>query len=1135
MKKYGYSLNTVLLTALLVGTRVVPFFAQPSELRFESLKSVVGENASGMARIIQDHQGYLWICYDTEGLFRYDGYSLTRYQYRPFDPYSLSQNIIYTFFIDKRDTIWLGTPEGLCRFDRNTGTFDRLNPLYSPSVPDLGNVSSIAEDDQGALWIGNFEGHLWRYDRGSNRFKELTKDLPYASLPGQSNEFHEGIIHLLKTGDGHMWIASTAGLFRTRTVSGKLEDPLAFIPFLDLSETSASAVAKNVFFLYEDRQKMIWLMVEPDGLYRLDPVARDFKHFNADPDVPGSISSNGHVSSISQIVEDDDQNLWIATRNGLNRLNKERTAFKTWYENPSDPYGLQSGVISTLGFEKGGNLLIMTPKGLQQAHLKPKNFKLLLYQPEKLNTIIRNEITAVTEDPGGQIWIGTWGRGMKLWDNEKGIIRSWQHKPNDPLGLRSNVIAAIIRDKNHKVWVCNGEYISQFNLQTGRFIHYNTNEKGISVPDAINIFSASMDKDGIIWLGTGNGIRKFDPSTGNMEYIYHDKNIPGGLSDYTALAIFCDSRDYVWVGTGSISFNRYDKKTGQFKHYRNDARDSSSISANIIEVIFEDSRGRLWIGTAGGGLCEYLYERDCFRTHSLDERIPWTSVYSIQEDDSGSLWLGTDHGLSQYEVDKGKFIHYDQKDGLQSDFFASTDRPRGSSLRASDGTLYFGGNNGLTYFKPEEIRPNLYQPPIVITQFKIFDKVQPGWEEKKEITLKHHQNFFSFEFAALNYTNSSRNEYAYRLHGFDPDWIYSGSRRYAGYTNLDPGEYFFKVKASNNDGIWNETGHTVRLTILPPWWRSTWAYGFYTLLLIFAIRRIHLYQKNRVIQAEREKTRQRELEQAKEIEKAYMELKATQSQLIQSEKMASLGELTAGIAHEIQNPLNFINNFAEINQELITELEEGNNLKETQMGVPAADHLLKAIRENEKKILQHGKRADAIVKSMLQHSRIKASQKEPTDINALCEQYLNLAYHGMRAKDNNFNAEFRTQLDPHLPRLKVVPEEIGRVLLNLLNNAFYAVSNRAGAELTDYQPLVILSTRRKENSIEIVVQDNGVGIPEGMQEKIFQPFFTTKPAGQGTGLGLSLSYDMVTKGHGGHLSVQSKEGEGSAFTVSLPL
>ncbi|HSH19072.1 MAG TPA: ATP-binding protein, partial [Draconibacterium sp.] len=298
----------------------------------------------------------------------------------------------------------------------------------------------------------------------------------------------------------------------------------------------------------------------------------------------------------------------------------------------------------------------------------------------------------------------------------------------------------------------------------------------------------------------------------------------------------------------------------------------------------------------------------------------------------------------------------------------------------------------------------------------------------------------------------------------------------------------------------------------------------------FAIDR---FQRQRLIQREKEKTRLRELEHAKEIEKAYTELKATQTQLIQSEKMASLGELTAGIAHEIQNPLNFVNNFSEVNKELLEELNEEiekGNLKEVKL-------LAKDVIDNETKINYHGKRADTIVKGMLQHSRSSNGIKEPTDINILADEYLRLAYHGLRAKDKSFNADFKTEFDESLPKINVVPQDIGRVLLNLINNAFYAVSEarspKLEAESSDYKPEVILSTKKSGNKIEIRVKDNGNGIPQNNVDKIFQPFFTTKPTGSGTGLGLSLSYDIV-KVHGGEIKVDSKENVGTEFTIILP-
>jgi signal transduction histidine kinase len=299
------------------------------------------------------------------------------------------------------------------------------------------------------------------------------------------------------------------------------------------------------------------------------------------------------------------------------------------------------------------------------------------------------------------------------------------------------------------------------------------------------------------------------------------------------------------------------------------------------------------------------------------------------------------------------------------------------------------------------------------------------------------------------------------------------------------------------------------------------------LLAVFGLDR---FQRQRIREQERLKVSQRELEQAREIEKAYHQLKSTQTQLVQAEKMASLGELTAGIAHEIQNPLNFVNNFAEVNTELNAEgrdaLKSGN--------LEGAEEILRLLADNNEKILQHGKRADGIVKGMLQHSRSSAGVKELTDINALCDEYLRLAYHGMRAKDKSFNADFGFTPDPSLGKINVVPQDIGRVTLNLINNAFYAVHEKKKQVGEGYEPKVMVSTRMVDATVIISVKDNGKGIPQRILDKIFQPFFTTKPTGEGTGLGLSLSYDIV-KAHGGEIKVESKEGEGTEFTVSLPV
>jgi signal transduction histidine kinase len=413
-------------------------------------------------------------------------------------------------------------------------------------------------------------------------------------------------------------------------------------------------------------------------------------------------------------------------------------------------------------------------------------------------------------------------------------------------------------------------------------------------------------------------------------------------------------------------------------------------------------------------------------------------------------------------------------------------------------------------------------------------------EETDQITLSHNQNNLSIEFIALHYSNPSKNRYSYKLENYDNEWRDVGNQHTAFYPQLPPGTYIFRVKASNDKGVWNEQGASLKIVITPPWWRTNAAYLGYVLLLLgfgFAVDR---YVRRRILQKEREKNRVRELEQAKEIEKAYHKLeqthealKATQSQLIQSEKMASLGELTAGIAHEIQNPLNFVNNFSEVNKELVDEFEQ----EIQKQNYTKAKAIAKDIRDNEEKINRHGKRADAILKSMLQHSRTSSGKKEPTDLNALADEYLRLAYHGQRSKDDLFKPTLKTDWDNSIGKINIIPQDIGRVLLNLYYNAFYAAALpfKGGFLESDKnnRPTVWVSTKKVADKVLISVRDNGPGIPSNIVDKIFQPFFTTKPTGQGTGLGLSLSYDIV-KAHGGEINVETKEGEGSEFFIQLP-
>ncbi|MBK6966108.1 MAG: hypothetical protein IPH20_19855 [Bacteroidales bacterium] len=594
------------------------------------------------------------------------------------------------------------------------------------------------------------------------------------------------------------------------------------------------------------------------------------------------------------------------------------------------------------------------------------------------------------------------------------------------------------------------------------------------------------------------------------------------LDDSRVHALFFDKEGILWVGTNMGGLNRLDTRTGKFTSFLD-----LMSGFNCVINIYEDKHGRFWAGTYLSGL--FLFDRKTGIKKRFSEKdgLLFNSVFGIKEDVTGNIWIATARGLSRLDPKSNRVVNYAIPIGnVESNDILYT---------GESGRFNIAIAGGLISFNPERMNTSAVPPELVIETVGYADANNKDTllhtYGRKQIELNYNENRISFQFVAFHYADPGSNHYAYMLEGYDKDWIQAGTQRSATYTNLSPGSYNFRVKAANSDGVWNEKGASITVTILPPWWRTWWAYSIYALMLLAGLLAVHRFQKERTIRMEREKTQKRELQQAKEIEKAYTELKNTQSQLIQSEKMASLGELTAGIAHEIQNPLNFVNNFSEVSNELIDEMREELAKGNGQL----ANEIAGDIKKNLEKINHHGKRADAIVKGMLQHSRSSNGLKVPTDINVLTDEYLRLAYHGLRAKDKDFNATLKTDFDETLGSINIIPQDIGRVILNLITNAFYAVDEKKKSNNVGYEPVVSVITKKTGDIAEIIVRDNGNGIPQRNLDKIFQPFFTTKPTGQGTGLGLSLSYDIVTNGHSGELSVVTKEGQGSTFTIKLPI
>jgi ligand-binding sensor domain-containing protein/signal transduction histidine kinase len=1093
------------------------FILKP-EKKFEHLTMTEGLSNSMVYSMARDKNGFMWFG-TMNGLNRYDGYNFTIYKHDPLDSSSLSDNTIHAIMPDGNGKIWIGTANGLNLFDPSTEKAVRYyhqSGVSGSLSSNFININALYMDRQGILWIGTNDG-LNTFNPHTHTFTHyLHQSIQVPSLISGS------VGAIFEDRKGTLWVGTGKGLnslsigqesFHTPDTDPKLQP---------------SASWQFIYSFCEDNLGFLWVSTNI-GIFRRDPTTGIFEKFK-------------QINTLAfTILKDSQGTIWICSFfNGLYAVNPSNLQIEHYEHNPTETNGLASNQLYSMVETQSGILWIgTTNNGINKLDLTKRQFT--VYRPYLDNaTSIKNaHVHSIYEDDNRNIWIGTSGNGLLKLEPQTGKVKMYKYDTTSSPSQNTSSIFEIREDKSGMFWI--GTYwggLYYFNPQTGKFISYLPepgNPKSISDSRPITFL---QEQDGALWIGTaGNGLNYFDPKTHQFTRYIHDPTNPNSIGFGQINSIIKDDKGDLWLTTEGSGLNRMERKTGHFHSYKHNPNDSNSISSDIAMYVYQDQTNTLWVGTRAG-LDKMDTKTGKFTTYTTRHGLPDNYIVGIIEDSKGTLWISTKNGLCSFNPQKEVFQTYDMGDGLNTNDFKID-----CLYKAKDGKMYFGGVNGFTVFHPDSIRSNTYVPPVHITGFKIFDK-KVNLDEK-EVELAYRDNFFSFDFVALNYHNTKKNQYAYMLVGIDKDWVYSGIRRYASYTDVSPGKYTFLVKGSNNDGIWNEQGASIKIIIHPPFWRTWWAYGFYFLCLFTCLVAFDRYQRRRLIEREREKTRERELQQARELEKAYKELgqqkeelqttledlQATQTQLIQKEKMASLGELTAGIAHEIQNPLNFVNNFSEVNKELIEELEleiDKGNIEEVKL-------IINDLKENEDKVMLHGKRADSIVKNMLQHSRASGGEKQPTDINPLVDEYLRLAYHGLRAKDKDFNAKLITDFDEKVPKTEIVSQEIGRVLLNLFNNAFYAVNLKKAGLNGQYQPQITVTTKALDGKVEIRIRDNGTGIPESVKQKIFQPFFTTKPTGEGTGLGLSLSYDIITKGHGGEMQVQSKEGEFTEFITSLPL
>ncbi len=777
-----------------------------TDVQFERLSFKDGLSQSSVMCILQDQRGFMWFCTE-DGLDRYDGYEFKVYRHIPSDPTSISSNYItaiyedrsgnlwvgtnggglnefdwktetfkrylpnpddpsslsndrvLTIYEDHNQVLWVGTAGGLNRLDSTTGKFVRYVPQHDdPNSLSHSSVRAIFEDHTGALWIGTLGG-LERFDRATNGF------IHYQPNPNDPDSLRGSyIVAIVEDQSNNLWVATDGGLNKLNRKTNK------WTSYQNVPDSQPSPHESYLRSMYVDRFGILWIGTYGGGLEKFDPATEKFIYYQNDPDIPTTLSNN----YVWSIYEDRSGVLWVGTFDGISKYDRGREGFVHIVSDPSDT-----------------------------------------------NSLSDNRVLSICEDSHGYLWVGTFTGGLNRLNRSTGQWTHYSATPGVSGSLSSNTIRSVFEDHNGDLWVATEKGLDRYNRQNDTFVHYRPVYGPADPLSDTVVFPIFEDRSGNLWIGTlGAGLDRIDPNRQELTHYEVGQREGEGLSNNSVLAILQDYRGYIWIGTWGGGLDRLDPNTGQFTYYRNNPNDPNSLSQNNVYAIHEDKNGILWIGTWGGGLNRLDPNTGIFKHYRTEEGLPNDVVYAILEDTQGYLWMSTNYGLSRFDPRTETFKNYDLGDGLQSNGFNA-----GAYYKSATGEMFFGGGNGLNAFYPEKVTDNPYIPPVALTLLTQTGEpvhIRGAVEGVEDVTLNWPGNYFEFEFAALSYIRPDKNQYAYMLDGFDKDWNYIGTRRFGRYTNLPGGTYTLRLKAANNDGIWNEQGISIRVRVIPPFWQTWW-------------------------------------------------------------------------------------------------------------------------------------------------------------------------------------------------------------------------------------------------------------------------------------------------------------------------
>lgn len=866
-KKYRF------LSSLLLLLFIVPqLFA--GKLSFNSITIEDGLSQNTVYCILQDSKGFLWFG-TQDGLNQYDAYNFKIFTNDLENPAGISGRQILNLHEDKFQNIWIGTQEGgLSIYDpkQNKFTIFKHSPENAESLPH-NHVTAIAEnsgDPAGNVWIGTFGGLTRISTKDGKNF--TLQNINLNKLIGREL-LDERVSALRFDSAGNLWIGTWGSELYKYYLKQQIIEKIEFPGKLN---------SNRITEIFEDDTHSLWIGTNNDGIFKYDLANHSFTNYAKNPADPASGVSENHILSISSYEFENKKYLMIGTEGGgLNMFDPVSKKFIHYIHAPDDEKSITHNDVHSILAERSGQLWIGTNGGGLNIYDKHANkFNHYKHEPGNPNSLSHEYVWAIFESRDGILWLGT-DLGLNEFDRKNDKIRHWQHDPSDPASLSNNEVMAVYEDRQGYLWV--GTWrggIDRFNRKTGKFEHFRhdpANPNSISENQVRLIYEDPISDGKILWIGTNHGgLNRFNLETEKFEHFKHDPGDDNSLGNNSVLSVFRDRQNVLWVGTWGGGLNRFDEQTGTFKRYVHDPENPGSIKSNAASIIYEDLRGNLWVGTHGGGLNLYLRETDSFINFRVKDGLPNDVIYGILEDEQGFLWISTNRGLSRFNPFIRKFMNYEAKDGLQSNEFNNM-----AFYKSSSNELFFGGINGFNSFFAKNIRNNPYQPPVVFTDFKIFNK-RPEISEKSplkqtiafmnNLDIDYSSSMFTIEFSALNYSLPEKNLFRYKLEGFDPDWNYTrADRRFATYTNMEPGEYTFRVEAANNDGIWNPRGRELNIVIHPPIWMTWW---FRSLVFLAVAGFLWRLYSRRMAKIEKQKQKLEE-----QVAKRTAELQSQKNQL----------------------------------------------------------------------------------------------------------------------------------------------------------------------------------------------------------------------------------------------------------------